>query len=246
MEEKKKRIQLIDKVKHPVLYEIADWVRVILVAGCIAALINSLIIANSTVPTGSMENTIMPGSRVFGLRLSYTFGEVKRNDVAIFLYGYKCSNEKKMYRETKEHVCPGCGRKDSMNARVYYVKRVIGMPGDHIEIKFSGYREAEAFQNIKIGPKSDGSMPEVPVGTLYVNGTPVEETYLPEPMIVDGNRYPEIDVTVPAGHYYMLGDNRNNSADARFWGENNFVAEERMIAPVYVKYWPLNEIGMIN
>ncbi len=65
-------------------------------------------------------------------------------------------------------------------------------------------------------------------------------------MLCDGERYPEIDVTVPEGCYYMLGDNRNNSLDARYWGENNFVRREKMVAKVYFQYWPISDIGIIK
>ncbi len=84
------------------------------------------------------------------------------------------------------------------------------------------------------------------MGTLYVNGEAKEELYLPEPMLCDGDSFPEVDVTVPENCYYMLGDNRNNSADARYWGENNFVKRERMVAKVYVKYWPVTEMGLVK
>ena len=111
--------------------ELFEWIKIILVAGIAAFLLNNFVIANSTIPTGSMENTIMAGSRVFGSRLVYRFGEVKRNDIAIFLYGYKCRNDGQTYRETDRGTCPLCGREDKRNQPIYYVKRVIGMPGDH-------------------------------------------------------------------------------------------------------------------
>ena len=189
-----------------------------------------------------MENTIMAGSRVFGSRLAYRFGEVKRDDIAIFLYGYKCRNDGQQYRETDKGVCPYDGREDKRNQPIYYVKRVIGMPGDHIEIKKTG--EVEASYITKLNVRS--ATGKVPVGTVYVNGKAIQENYLPEPMIVDGNQFPELDVTVPDNCYFMMGDNRNNSADARFWGENRFVKREKMLAKVYICYWPLNRFGMVK
>lgn len=228
------------------LGEIIDWVKVIAVAAVLAFCLNNFIIANSTIPTGSMQDTIMAGARVFGSRLKYTFGEVERGDIAIFVYGYKCKGCGQSYRETDEGVCPNCGREDKKNSVVYYVKRVIGMPGDHIEIRQTGTADASEFHNIRIGKNADGSNVEVPIGTVYVNGEAITETYLPEPMIVDGQQFPAVDVTVPEGSYYMLGDNRNNSLDARYWGAYNMVSRDKMVAKVYFKYWPLTDMGSVN
>ena len=237
-----------DEEQQPttLLGEIIDWVKVIAVAAVLAFCLNNFIIANSTIPTGSMQDTIMAGARVFGSRLKYTFGEVERGDIAIFVYGYKCKGCGQSYRETDQGVCPNCGREDKKNSVVYYVKRVIGMPGDHIEIRQTGTADASEFHNIKIGKNADGSSVEVPIGTVYVNGEAITETYLPEPMIVDGQQFPEVDVTVPEGSYYMLGDNRNNSLDARYWGEYNMVSRDKMVAKVYFKYWPLTDMGSVN
>lgn len=225
--------------------EILEWIKLLLIAAIAAYLINSLVIANCRVPTGSMENTIMSGDRVIGSRLAYTFGEVHRDDVAVFLYGYRCRNCHAEYRETDSGVCPNCGRDNSKNIRIYYVKRVIGIPGDHIEIKKTGEVDVSEISKIHVGSATG----KLPTGTLYVNGEAKEEVYLPEPMICTGGsdtQFPEVDVTVPEGEYYMLGDNRNNSMDARYWGENNFVKRDRIIAKVYIKYWPFSEIGMIH
>lgn len=164
--------------------EIISWVKIIVTAAVIAFLLNNFIIANSRVPSGSMEKTIMTGDRVIGSRLSYYFGDPERGDVAIFHFP------------------------DDPTGRTYYVKRVIGLPGDVIDI-----RNGEVYLN-----NSD---------------TPLDEPYLSEPM----NPEPDAHYEVPENCYFMLGDNRNFSADARRW-KNKYVAKNKIIAKVLFGYFP--------
>lgn len=194
--------------------EIISWIQIIVMAAVIAFVLNTFIIANSRVPSASMENTIMTGSRVIGSRLSYRFGEPQRNDVAIFIFGYDCKECGTSYQETPDGVCPVCGRADKKNTTVYYVKRVIGMPGDIIDIKD---------------------------GHVYLNDseTPLEEPYLAEPMETPK----ELHYEVPEGCYFMMGDNRNYSADARFW-RYSYISKDKMIAKVMFRYFP--SIGKIE
>ena len=88
-----------------------------------------------------------------------------------------------------------------------FIKRVIGLPGEKVQIKD---------------------------GKVYINDsdTPLDEPYLPEPM--EGSYGP---YTVPEGCYFMMGDNRNNSLDARFW-KNQFVEKDKIIAKVLFTYFP--------
>ena len=168
--------------------EILSWVQILVIAGVIAFVLNTFIIANSTVPTGSMENTIMAHSRVLGSRLTYKFSEPERGDIAIF-----------RYPDDKEE-----------GITTYYVKRIIGLPGETVDIVD---------------------------GKIYINGsdTPLDEPYLHEEMDMYGKDH--LHYNVPEGHYFMLGDNRNNSNDARFW-KNKYVPEEDLIAKVYLEYFP--------
>lgn len=161
--------------------EVISWIQIIVAAVLIALFLNNVIIANSRVPTGSMENTIMAHSRVIGSRLAYIGSNPKRGDVDIFKFPDDRS--------------------------VYYVKRVIGLPGDTVKIVD---------------------------GKVYINDskTPLEEPYLPEPM--EGSYGP---YTVPEGCYFMMGDNRNNSLDARFWN-NKFVPKKDIMAKVLFCYFP--------
>lgn len=233
------------------LWELWEWVKIIIVAMVLAYLCNTYLIANSRIPTGSMQDTIMAGDHVIGSRLNYTFGAVERGDIAIFVYGYACKNCGITYREQENGVCPNCGQEDSKNQKVYYVKRVIGIPGDTIEIRQTGESDVSEFTEVPISSSSG----KVPTGAVYVNGEKLEEDYLPEPMLVNakfanGLDFPEFTgenaIVVPEGSYFVLGDNRNNSQDARFWGDAMFVKRDRMLAKVYLRYWPLNKIGLVE
>ena len=84
-----------------------------------------------------------------------------------------------------------------------------------------------------------GETVEVKDGKVYINGsdTPLDEPYLPEPM--EGSYGP---YEVPEGCYFMMGDNRNNSLDARFW-DNKFVAKNKIVAKVLFCYYPFNRTG---
>ena len=168
--------------------EIWEWVKIIVSAAVIALVLNNFIIANSKVPSGSMENTIMTNDRVIGSRLSYLFADPERGDIVIF--------------------------HDPDNEKVYFVKRVIGLPGDTVDI-YGGH--------------------------VYLNGSqePLMEEYIREPMVPDIPMHFE----VPEDCYFMLGDNRNYSKDARFW-TNTYVKKEKIIAKVLFRYYP--KIGKIQ
>ncbi len=173
--------------------EFFDWIKVILIAVAAAILINCFVIINSVVPSGSMESTIMTHSRMFGYRLAYLFSEPEQGDVIIFKY--------------------------PVDEKQIFVKRVIGTPGDTVEI---------------IG------------GVTYVNGEVLDEPYLNEtPYDLDFGPY-----VVPEDSYFVMGDNRNHSNDARYWEKDghavSFVTREEILAKAVLCYWPLNRFGVIR
>ena len=170
------------KQENNALRELLSWVQIIVVAAVIAFILNNFLIANSRVPTGSMENTIMAGDRVIGSRLSYRFGEPKRGDVIIFRW--------------------------PDDEKVLFVKRIIGMPGDKVTVRD---------------------------GKVYLNDseTPLEESYIKEPMVAESPK----SFTVPEGAYFCMGDNRNESMDARYW-KNPYVYKNKILAKVLFRYWP--------
>ena len=78
-------------------------------------------------------------------------------------------------------------------------------------------------------------------GTVSINGTPLEEPYLKEAMRNDET----FSITVPEGGYFMMGDNRNDSFDARYW-ENKIVYEENITGKAVLRYWPVPSFGPVN
>ena len=162
--------------------EIWSWVSILAIAALIAFVLNTFIIANSRVPSGSMENTIMTGDRLIGSRLSYKFSDPKRGDIIIFRW--------------------------PDDESIYFVKRIIGMPGDTVRIS---------------------------KGKVYLNnsGIPLDEPYIKEEMIPEE----DVEYKVPGNSYFMLGDNRNNSADSRRW-RNTFVHKDKIVAKVLFEYFP--------
>jgi len=224
--------RLLAKIKNPILRSIAEWAILIVIAFAIAKLINGVIIANCTVPTGSMIETINPGDRVVGSRLDYTFGDPERGDVAIFLYGWRCMHCKEYFEEPALDICPNCGKKQLITLPVYYVKRVIGVPGDVIEIRAGGSCKQSEIISGALGETSSSDTREMVTAEVYLNGEKLEESYLREPMLYTG----DMTFEVPEGCYFMMGDNRNQSADARYWN-NPYVSKDRMKARVLFRYW---------
>lgn len=227
-------------MRKSILKEIFEWVATLAIAFVVALFVNNVIITNSFIPTPSMESNLPVGSRLFGFRLTYLFAKPKRGDVVIFDYGYECKNCKYMYQKNDADTCPRCDTKNNGNKKVHFIKRVIGLPGEHIEVKEDYFADTEMFRATNF---EDINM-KVPCGHVYINGEVFNEDYLNEPMIVN-NFFKSADVVVPDDCYYLLGDNRNNSEDARFW-PNQFINIKDIEAKAYLIYWPLNKIGVIR
>lgn len=114
-----------------------------------------------------------------------------------------------------------------------YIKRIIGLPGETVEIRN---------------------------GKIYIDGseTPLEETYLKEEWTVRNDGY---TFKIPEDSYLMLGDNRNNSSDSRYWAEKalqygaadtveeamtfSYVPRDLILGKAYFRYWPLNKISSL-
>ncbi len=151
--------------EHTKRKEVLSWIWMIVIVGVVVFLVMRFVIINATVPSGSMEPTIMTKDRLIGFRFSYWFGEPDRGDIVLFKY--------------------------PVDESVTYIKRVIGLPGETVDIRD---------------------------GKVYIDGSdiPLEEDYLAEEWYWDNDG---LHYDVPEGCYFVMGDNRNNSADSRVWAE---------------------------
>ena len=95
--------------KRSIVKELLQWAAAFIAAIAAALLINNFVIVNAQIPSSSMEDTIMPGDRVFGNRLAYVLGEPERFDIIIFRYP---DDESQLF-----------------------IKRIIGLPGETVEIR---------------------------------------------------------------------------------------------------------------
>ncbi len=180
LKEEKKEKTSLDKAKDS-LKEALSWLATLVVVVIVSYLITNYVILKAEVPTGSMKNTINENDKVLGWML---FSKIERGDIVIFpALEYVGDND------------------DSL-----YVKRVIGLPGEKVEIHD---------------------------GKVFINGEALKEDYLPETMNGDYGPY-----EVPEDCYFLLGDNRNWSRDARFWTLNKYVSKKDIKAKVVLKYRP--------
>lgn len=194
LNEQENIVEDVKENKIDVKKEIFSWIKIIVFAVVIAFVINNYIIINANVPTGSMENTIIHGDRMIGLRTAYWFSDPQRGDIVIFKFPDD---------ETET-----------------YVKRIIGMPGDKVVIKDA---------------------------KIYINDSeePLKEDYLPEEWTyINGSDEP-LEYNVPEDSYFVLGDNRNGSADARSWN-NKYVKKSKIIAKAEFVYWPWSHKGLLK
>jgi signal peptidase I len=177
------------------------------------------------IPTGSMENTLLIGDHllvnkfVFGfqngfLRHLLPYRDVRRDDVIVFKY-------------------PGDSQEEAQEPGEHFVKRVIGVPGDrikvvHREVFVNGQLQQQPFVNhTYVGLERPGDDFPPPPGEYLPGVTLHWSNDLPS-YLKDG------EVVVPPGHFFVMGDNREQSWDSRFWG---FVPRELIGGRPLVIYW---------
>ncbi len=182
------------------------WVETLKTIGLSAVLalgIRSFVAEARYIPSGSMLPTLQINDRLIIDKISYRVTNPVRGDIVVFNPTAQLEKEKDDDGKQKFNEA--------------FIKRVIGLPGDKIDVKG---------------------------GKVYINGKVITEKYLDEaPQYNWSSTELTPDGIVPAGHYLVLGDNRNNSYDSHYWG---FVPKEKIVGKATVRFWPINRAGGIN
>ncbi len=182
-----------DKPEQSKMKEVIDFLTPIIIAVIVAVLLKTLVFANAVVPTGSMLDTIQLQDRVIASRLAYVDDEVERGDIVIFINPDYDEDMPQSYGNEK-----------------YYVKRVIGLPGETVQIVN---------------------------GATYITTADGEQYVLDESKYLREKAYGDFGpYEVPEGSYFMMGDNRNESHDARYWN-NKYVEKDGIIGKVIFRYY---------
>lgn len=168
--------------------EIVEWVKAILIAGVIGMLIYTCA-RPSFIVGSSMLPTFKEGDMVLVERVSLMFSKPVPGDIVV----------------AQSHI-----KLDETHDKIV-IKRVIGVPGDHIIISS---------------------------GMVYVNGEKIDDSYTND-RTTDG----EMDVVVPKGRYFLLGDNRLNSNDSRS-AQIGMVPERDLRGKVWLRLWPLDSVKL--
>lgn len=173
-----------------------NWGEPLLVAGLFALLIRTFLFAPYKIPTGSMIPTLLVGDKIFVDKISYRFEPPKRGDIVVFKY-------------------PLDPKKD-------FVKRLVGLPGERIEIRG---------------------------GVALVNGQPMTDPPFSKNYYYNVDRddwkygHTGQVFEVPAHYYFVLGDNSANSSDSRNWG---FVPQHNVLGKAKLIWWPPNRVKVLK
>lgn len=178
--------------------ELWEWVKALLIAFGLAWLIRFFLFTPIVVDGQSMMPTLEDGDRMIVNKIGYEIGEPDRYDIVVF------------------HAPE---RKD-------YIKRVIGLPGDHVAYKndqlyINGKAQPEYYLNVYKEGISEGTLTE----DFTLEETPAQVSIIPE------------------GYVFVMGDNRRFSKDSRQIG---LIAMDEIIGSTSVVFWPLNEMSIVK
>jgi signal peptidase I len=211
------------------------------------------------VPTGSMQNTINIGDHLLVNKFIFAPGpvlpflpqrEIRRGDIIVFKYPGKYQGEARF----RDNAAVDDERPDNTPYKTNYVKRVIGLPGDRVEVRdtqvfINGQPLEERIIHARNPPPDDRSTPQ----DEYAAPLTIDErapqpqappdaeygVYVDPQMHMPTRRQAEGEVfDVPEGHYFVMGDNRDNSQDSRFWG---YVPRNAIIGRAMFVYWSFDE-----
>ena len=182
------------------------WITEFIVIVMIVLLIRTFVAQAYNIPSGSMKPTLLVGDFILVNKLVYRVSEPQRGDIVVFKY--------------------------PIDPNIDFIKRIIALPGEEVEV-----RNNQVFINGK-------PLPLIEVGRGEESGVRkvIYEEVLPEGKKHKVQFYEDFPfskrdfgpVVVPPNHYFVMGDNRDNSEDSRYWG---FVPRENIVGKAFVIYF---------
>ncbi len=189
-----------------------ELVIIVVVALGLALAIQAFLIKPYRIPSESMVPTLKIGQRVLVNRLGNRFNTPEIGEVVVF--HPPAGSDSNTCGDPNKKPDQACSRPTATKAKVNFIKRVVAGPGDTLYIK-----GGHAFVNGK--RQADGFTAPCEGGT--------------------GCDFPR-PIKIPADHWFMMGDNRGQSDDSRFWGP---VPRKWIIGGAFATYWPPKRIGLL-
>ena len=196
---------------------ILEFFLIVAVALGLALGIQAFLVKPFRIPSGSMEPTLDIGQRVLVSRVNYHVKDPGRGDVVVFKPPAGADdNRNECGVPDFEPPSRGqaCPRPTEKRSDQNFIKRIVAVGGDRIRIER---------------------------GRVILNGKATDEPFIQPDEACDICNLPK-EIKIPAGHFFMMGDNRGASADSRFWGP---VPEDQLIGQGFFTYWPPKRIGTL-
>jgi signal peptidase I len=196
-----------------------ELIVMVAVVGLIVFLVQAFIVRPFSIPSGSMIPTLKVGQRILADRISLWWSKPSRGDIMVFhppsgAYIVNQGQQQPSVCGQLQPVGQVCNVATPNPSSEYFVKRVIGLPG-------------ERFKMVN--------------GQVFINGKPLSEPYAVPCNITERCNFP-IEVVIPQNQYFMMGDNRPQSDDSRFWGP---VKRDYYTGFVFFSFWPPSRIGPV-
>jgi signal peptidase I len=197
-----------------------DLAVIVVAALALTIVLKAFVVQVFSIPSGSMENTLLPGDRILVSKIVYDFRSIQRGDVVVFSGAGSWDPATKPPSNPLLRIWDGAAGLVGIAAPgTDYVKRVIGVPGDHV-----------ACCDLQ--------------GRVTVNGVPLSESSYIYPGAVPSQK--TFNITVPPGRLWVMGDNRADSDDSRYrttFPGGGTIPESAVVGRAFVVIWPLSRIS---
>lgn len=225
-----------------------ETVKVIIQALLIAFFVRSFLYQPFNIPSASMYPTLKIGDYLFVSKLSYGYGKYSFN-FSLGGFGHELLNccpidfpGRVVLADTPKRGDVAVFKLPS-NTEVDYIKRVIGLPGDRIQMRegilyINGAAVKKERIEDYVDPDGEGSGSPVP---QYVETLPNGVTYRVLDEVANGAADNTQEYAVPEGHYFMMGDNRDNSQDSRFLNEVGYVPIENYVGRADIIFFSISQ-----